>query len=1606
MYRKPTPDAPPAKSAGSMTPPTQARSEGSTLQTPPGSAAGSRLDTPAVTPKTNERDAPPPADQRSGGGERSHPTGEESRKEVTIEQVAAETGLSPVPLRPSTFRPSPLSTGGRDAGFPSTGLSKPGRLPPASNPDRAPADTALRRPTDTAAKGGAQTPAPVARPFKPFDSRTREATEPVVSRTSVESHRPSGGSRAASILREVSDSGAGRQSAERDRGDIPLRPMTPRAPLQMREVIRNNPRPSGQLPSAWDRVASAVSNGWKSAGAAVRLRDTNGLETNKYAFGPIATANVSIRHTLTKEQSFARLRETRIPLPKLRPTYLSVRNVRADMNNLLQGIENKLVTAQNQQKLKDAAAETDIAGDSPQSAAATVAPADSAAPAVSAAVKVSGKREKPGPTPGVGAFIAANPGRLRTAQADRFNAIALELNEVSNDLKAATVARDNLNLLPVEETKGKAKAQADVSVAGASDALVPRAASATAKQLTAAPDPASPEIIEQAKTGNIPLAKRPGMEPVPADKHERDVELADKIVDRVQQRVAELKAALTQGLRKETTERIEGLAEFDKTDAAATKALQGALHKFSDEAFNRESDAAIRSTMPRHEVEVLMEALRGGVKEGNKIDPAHALDVMKEMRTSSLETLMQYPGADPATLTPDQQRVNKVMSRLNDVPYGRHIIKQLAKQPSGKGPQISAADKKLANGIQMEAMHTLLRAERIKEDLSGLPGYRAATSTDLQNAQKAAIKRFLDPKTALDEREQSQYNLVRSGLIGRNGNRDDLNAAADILNSFQANLKEQTGLKGSAGPNEVFKSIGTAARAIRNSDTTARGLITNDAQQRRKFRESASAALDKTVLHYKPVSAFNPATANAINQTISSYSADETAKTVVRMDAYLQDIRGKVEQAALDHIRAATTAPITKADQDRYLRILADVAVGSFAKDEIAKAKNTDNNPAAENIRPEHFEIAYEPAQRERNPAVHDIRQKMVELLARVNLDVVPPADGDNATFAERARDAADEALGRNPFPLTKEHLFEQVSTIRELPPLPASAAAPGALAAPGRAGPSAGNAATLAAAAADSLREAGQAQQKYQDTMPAPPIREVSYEALRETLYAFVQQSELRNKLRVTTVEIGELNAKPFSGSFPRVTNKPLDVPADASDRLKNAADHFTAGPAFKVRLEGMAGKAQFIEVANALDGFEIYIGTEERTALATGGNLGGTAGLTTPAGSARFIGQADSARVAETIRHTGVKLSIARSTIGEFTEEEMRVENRKLVDALLPPEGPQVAAAMTAGGNPTVHLEDIMAKCPHVTVNLIQESADDNKRYELTPTAGASFGVFGDGALVGATLTAGGQQNWTWRDTLHREKTGSTMTNKMSSGSGTSTQRVFNFGANAAKVFSSPSGALGFALGSASKAKQLGGTVQEHKYKFVTESGLTLPPNSRNEREFSRGKQFFQFVDKNYESIVAHTINTRYKDHNDLDALEKRQCAVEDIETLKSVVAAIEGNDRELILRNVIAASDRITDSAARQRDILFGEQAVLAQTDERLGDNHGREDELRDSVAEKWKALEELADRAGSWTSHRLTGSERTSYQDTMFLDYVIKAGTQNQSDAQRALFSFPQ
>lgn len=1351
-------------------------------------------------------------------------------------------------------------------------------------------------------------------------------------------------------------------------------PMTEisRAPARkLSEVVRNAPvnelnfvRARAMTPSSFAKLSLAIRNKLGPV-ARLGLKNVNGLKTNRVAIGPIATGDVSIQLPMTKEDSFNELRDTRIPLPKREPSYAVLRDPRQDMKTHLESIYAKHQALESSEAARLPAAAPAAAGVAaaprlPLAPPGPITPVQGLIDRTQNAGRDLINREEFLATPGIAKYVADNPGKLEAARADSLSAAALALNKARSDLGLAIAARGKLEQLPAVEGKGK---QREVQPVAGQSAAPKTGPAGSSRDDAIEPVVAAPTVRAD---GKLPLAERPGIHAAAPAEKTGDLRRADEILAVMQARVDRLQTGLTHAMREENRAAIEQLEGFSPGKPADRQDLQRLLQDVSERAFTREAGAKTRPTLPRQEVGAVMEALRGGVREGAAINPAHAVEVLREMRTTPIETLVRNINAP--NLTANQQRINKVMSRLGESPYGIQMIKSLAQPEPARDPKAVVAPavakaQKIAEGIRAESLRTILSLERLKEDLD--PNL---IDTSIHRSQQAALDRYQNPATPLRPDQQAQYNVGRSGLIDRDGNLGKLDQVAAVVNNFKTNLEQQVRERNVVRPNGIVPALESAWKAVPQLIADREDFMAGKAAYLQKV-------VDTTVMRYTPASALNPSSINAFNKTASSYSADVTAKTVVRLDKYLMDLRDQVEAAAAQRISAATKFPITPKQQLSYVNMLADVAAGAVAKDFINAAKNVQvRGRDAENIRPEHLEIQEVNRSAGAGPAEMAIRNKLAELCTDLKVGNVAPGAGPAPNLEALIEAAAARAIptgGR--FPLNQDDLFQQVDKLN------------------------AERTVTRAMAAnrddhaqADRLLDKALAtKQRFIDTKPARPIETVSVDTMRDMLHTFVQQAELRNKFRITSAKLAEVNLKQPSTAFARaIVNKEIgDGPA-----------HATFGPGGKVRLEGTLGTSQFIEAAYTLDGFEIVIGTETRTAVATGGTISATGGYTGPGGAAKVAGQFDSAGVVETIRHSGVKLSIARSTIGEYSDDEVRAgENRKLVDSLLP----RPADDVSAQPDPTAHIMKIMSDCPHVTVNLIDESFDNNNRNENALSAG----VYGKAAIAAGTLTAGAQRNDTSRRTMLLDASGNLRTSKASEGKGVSWQGIASLSSNLA-VPVPRNGVVGFGLASVSRLSQFEGTASEHKYKLVAENLLTLPANSRDEYEFSRQGGFKEYVDNNYEAVVNHTVNIRYTNgYEHLDDFEKRQCAIEDIEDLKRTVETLEGDEDNLILRNVIAVSNRITDGAAQEYDVLRGEQAVLAQKRERAEPGSALETAIAEREAEIWQTLEALLKDKDNFTTHRLTGSERTSYQETVSLDYFGKVGVLNQSDAQRALFSYP-
>jgi hypothetical protein len=934
-------------------------------------------------------------------------------------------------------------------------------------------------------------------------------------------------------------------------------------------------------------------------------------------------------------------------------------------------------------------------------------------------------------------------------------------------------------------------------------------------------------------------------------------------------------------------------------------------------------------------------------------DHGAAARLLQTLRDGAISALMRQHFAAPAGPSHAPLRV---MARLAELPHGIDMLTLLDRSltDTGARPSKQAA---VARAYQLDALQVFLRATRCGSAV----GDPRLSAQRLLAVKLNAMQRFdaceamVAGGTRPPVAPSADFGLLRNGLAGAGGELGALDEIAGELASFHTKLVAQQAKDDAAAGAGAHAPVGA-----RGARSLLRPLV------RAAARGSAAIAT------YVPVAAFNPATLAALHRTSYSFSADVTDKTVKRLDSDIGKMADGVARAALAMARVPRATPRDAAGVAGDMRLLAQAALVHTTLAALGAL-------GAAAPRPEHARLGVEGRLDGNEWRAGALHRRLALYLDGAGIAATPAA-------IEAAGRAALASVGGAP--LTLEHLGRLLETMRADPRF-AAAGLHGELAEP---------------------RGAALAYQRRLDLLARPnaPAR-MTPAQLRATMHAFVRRAELRNKFRVTAASGHEINLRPATAGGLGALNEPAAQPLPAAsgggaatrgigEEVAAAShDYLPVGIGFRVRGEFAAARSDYFEASYSAVGLEITIGTEERRAHAQGAGVSLSGGYADAIGSAKLAGGVEVARGNERIVHHGVRFCIPRSTSGAYTDDEARDgEYAELVDALFP-----AAGAPATAGDPHGHVLAVLARCPHVSISLIGDSADSVERKELAVNAG----FLGRLKVVSLSANVGWQGGRSTRRVEIAESRGSVNVERVNQGMA----RVQSLGAGIGAGVGLPipgrtRGVFGtLPLASVNVAKQVKARGTDEKFRLVTENGKTQAVNTRHELEFSSAADLNAYIDLHSEEVVALAMAAAPDSPGATPSTPARRRADAEQRTseLKARIGACEFDGRKTTLRNVFAASMCLTEAAALHHDTLVGGRRMLAQ--HAGGAQLSARAQARDDAL--WRAQDRLLDDPSSWRLWKITGSERTAEQSQVAFDVAYKFYAQNNAESQRALFSFP-
>jgi hypothetical protein len=516
-----------------------------------------------------------------------------------------------------------------------------------------------------------------------------------------------------------------------------------------------------------------------------------------------------------------------------------------------------------------------------------------------------------------------------------------------------------------------------------------------------------------------------------------------------------------------------------------------------------------------------------------------------------------------------------------------------------------------------------------------------------------------------------------------------------------------------------------------------------------------------------------------------------------------------------------------------------------------------------------------------------------------------------------------------------------------------------------------------------------------------------------KEDIYAYLlkkfEQFELRGKLRLS------------SGGVLGVSTKSI---SDAISSINWIGGVGSVSP--RLRLEGLGGRNAIFEINMSTVGFEIFIGTEKRTSATAGLGIGGRLGIT----AARGSGAVDKSVTRDAIVQEGVKFMIPRSPTKAYSDNDMRVEAKKLLDTIFHWKAPDNDTG-ELGGLPG-NLGAILAACPHVSVAVAGKQSDQSLRQESAVSV--SFSSKGklpsDGKSMGVSLTGGGKNtHLNWREFNISEQTGlhNVERHNLAYGGQVTVNARVAPTATVASMGHDLKNSLSVRSTGVSTTRQIRIAGADVKLRVVTIDGKTHAVNTRKDREHTNAVTLRQSIEENREQWIQLGIDQLFKKPEDKNIpIEEKRRFVND--SLERAIRVCEKSERSeggnLVLRNVFAESFRLTDSASAQLDGFRSEEALLdariARLDgeiraikasgdsTRVAEDKEAREKLKQARQEKVRLMDAqnaLFQEEASWQPWKVTASERTQETEQAGLDILVKAGATDASEGQRPILSWP-
>ncbi|MFC7518911.1 hypothetical protein ACFQUU_28270 [Herbaspirillum sp. GCM10030257] len=973
-------------------------------------------------------------------------------------------------------------------------------------------------------------------------------------------------------------------------------------------------------------------------------------------------------------------------------------------------------------------------------------------------------------------------------------------------------------------------------------------------------------------------------------------------------------------------------------------------------------------------------------KEGDA-DPALAIAMLDQIANTSFEDiicrLMGDPNSDLLPSTGKPDGTEAVLQTLAPLRRGMEVIRRIT---ASEGHAQELRDRGMEEVDRAAKVFLIARKARTEYKGTGKqPANIGSTPTLLDAAQKDARKLFYRNFDPT-RKEQFAFNRTAGEGVALDAIRNGFTeVGADTDLQYVAD--KLTKLRTEWGPRAV-------ARAEKATGVIGQG---NHAGTRK-------------IIDLAPTTGKTPFSATAFklaSKTSTAYGVD-AAKTGAQINDYVLSTSGALESASKTIVQ----------HYPHTVDLLLRCAATKIAKDKIARLKEQGNV-----LRPEHCEFD------ETDEA--SVREEFLKIAGEAGIDItgINTAGVDSISVDTEESDTPRKRLqillnqvavslpAQLKMPLEANSLLQWAEDLKErMGTVPVTKRHP--------VWEETGKALLMAKRLEDLV-----------SILPAPSVEGV--EDIYRYLAAKIEQFQLRGKLRMTGGGVLGVNLKPIKYAI-----KGTELTARFAQLVASLGNFAVSGTP-NIRIEVQYGRNAVFEISMSTVGFEIAIVSETRQSGAIGAGAGVSVGNIFAKGK---LG-GDKALAEDRILQQGVKFMIPRSVNKEYSDDDMRMETRKLLDLIFQmqiTDDGQIERidpkAFNDGDdvNGVPHsVAQIFAECPHVSPGVIDDMSDVSRKQETDFNASVKTSylfklLFGDdesGAIIGGSMK---NTHLNSRDVNVSEKTGHHNVERHNNATGGQVAISGGLGGatNAAEIEAgSTAHTLSLGMPGVTQSHQVKLVGKDAKFRLVSVDGKTDAVNTRRDVEYSSVTSLRQSINANFNHWVNLGVTelfktSEYKKYADAPIAEKKSVVGKHLNDMLNELEAgdyTEGGRR--ILRNVFAESYRLLDSAAAEYDCLRDEQALcevrLAKiskyydelkasgdlSEESMANLNQAASEAHDQRENALTAQNALLQKDDSWIPWKITASERTLENQQKGLNFFARFGVTNTAEGQRPVKSWP-